>query len=920
MKKRKILFLLPVAALILSGCTFQEGWETVSGFFTNNVYEPVKGWVENLLGIKHEEKKEEKKEEQGSDDPGIAGDDDPVEVPDTVIGSIENPISVADFQTQIDALIDYAAVEENKTEVDSSHLFFVKAKVTGSTALNEYKEINFLNMVDCDDSSKQVTGYWTVVDSSITEDFSAKDSLKGREVVVKGYGALYKKVKNNQETKTYELMKKDNDHKSTLVKVFDKESVPGANYGSLENPLTVSEAKATIDVDNPTSEKVYVTGIVTAHDAWDTGYKNVFKLYLSDGENTIYLFKCSKFPADVTTTSITQDMFKGKVMVVSGTGELYQGAYELTDSEVHSISDVKVDSVELSKNSIELEVGEQAVLTATVNPSTANQEVEWSVVSSDQTTAVAKYEDGKVIALAEGTATVTATSVADPTKSASCTVTVAEATKTLQSIAFSGEVEKTAYNEDEAYSIAGLKVMAHYDKGEDVDVTGDATIALDKEVAAVGDTSFKVTASYGTADSIEKDVAVTVAEVNQIAEAYAAAVALANKAESTEEYIVRGVVTAKRGNEYFIQSGDYGFDIYNPNNNEFAIGKMVRVKSTVKNFNRTYETGTISSATVTGDGTVPSPVIISSAADQQAARLNLLAQVEGEAKADVTVGTSDLSIVLKVGNDDITVYVKKNQLGAQGLANLGSVKAGDTLTFTNLITGAYNDNLQLLACDNTNLTVDAAPAKVIDSITSVTGPESVTQNGTVSANEVTVVVQYTDGSSGNAVVTSVSCDTTATGSVTGDVTIEGWNETLHFTTTVVAPQAGEVTVTFDADSMIANPSGYSGGSVKLTSQAIDSVLTVSVDATDSNSGKIYIDNNNGAQIRLYKSGSGKLVVTAKSGYEITAAVAISAPKGSNWWVAGSQTNMEIATDKASASIGGSADTIVYEVTITYQAK
>ena len=111
MKKRKILFLLPVAALILSGCTFQEGWETVSGFFTNNVYEPVKGWVENLLGIKHEEKKEEKKEEQGSDDPGIAGDDDPVEVPDTVIGSIENPISVADFQTQLDALIDYTAVE-----------------------------------------------------------------------------------------------------------------------------------------------------------------------------------------------------------------------------------------------------------------------------------------------------------------------------------------------------------------------------------------------------------------------------------------------------------------------------------------------------------------------------------------------------------------------------------------------------------------------------------------------------------------------------------------------------------------------------------------------------------------------------------------------------------------------------------------
>ena len=164
------------------------------------------------------------------------------------------------------------------------------------------------------------------------------------------------------------------------------------------------------------------------------------------------------------------------------------------------------------------------------------------------------------------------------------------------------------------------------------------------------------------------------------------------------------------------------------------------------------------------------------------------------------------------------------------------------------------------------------------------------------------------------------CDTSAAGQVEADVTIEGLEATLHFTVTVIAPQAGEVTATFDADSMIPDPSNYTGGSVKLTSQAIDSVLTVSIDATDGNSGKIYLDNNNGAQIRLYKSGTGKLVVTAKSGYEITKAVAISAPKGSNWWVAGSETNMTIASDKASCSIGGDADRVVYEVTITYVAK
>ena len=77
MKKIKsMIAALALGALTLSGCTVQEGWETVSKFVTESVYAPVKNWFEDLLGIEHEEKKEEKKEEQGGQEGGEQQGDD----------------------------------------------------------------------------------------------------------------------------------------------------------------------------------------------------------------------------------------------------------------------------------------------------------------------------------------------------------------------------------------------------------------------------------------------------------------------------------------------------------------------------------------------------------------------------------------------------------------------------------------------------------------------------------------------------------------------------------------------------------------------------------------------------------------------------------------------------------------------------
>ncbi|MCL2370467.1 MAG: Ig-like domain-containing protein, partial [Firmicutes bacterium] len=87
-----------------------------------------------------------------------------------------------------------------------------------------------------------------------------------------------------------------------------------------------------------------------------------------------------------------------------------------------SPSDVPVTSISLAQNSYTLDVGGHVDLVVTVGPENAtNRNVSWE--SSD--TSVATVSDtGRVIAVAQGTATITVTSVANTAQSATATITV----------------------------------------------------------------------------------------------------------------------------------------------------------------------------------------------------------------------------------------------------------------------------------------------------------------------------------------------------------------------------------------------------------------------------------------------------------------------------------------------------------------
>jgi len=67
MKRRKILVFMPLLGLLLSGCTFQEGFQTAKSWTSQHIYHPVKDWIDSITGKK-------KDEQQPSGDEGGGGE------------------------------------------------------------------------------------------------------------------------------------------------------------------------------------------------------------------------------------------------------------------------------------------------------------------------------------------------------------------------------------------------------------------------------------------------------------------------------------------------------------------------------------------------------------------------------------------------------------------------------------------------------------------------------------------------------------------------------------------------------------------------------------------------------------------------------------------------------------------------------
>ena len=126
--------------------------------------------------------------------------------------------------------------------------------------------------------------------------------------------------------------------------------------------------------------------------------------------------------ATVDGAGIVTAVGAGKTTV---TAKSTDGSGKFASCEITVTKPVPVTGIAVDKTAVTLNVGEKAELSATVSPEEASQEVDWE--SSDHS--VATVLNGEVTAVSAGTVTITAKSLADTAKTATCTVTVVDPSK-----------------------------------------------------------------------------------------------------------------------------------------------------------------------------------------------------------------------------------------------------------------------------------------------------------------------------------------------------------------------------------------------------------------------------------------------------------------------------------------------------------
>lgn len=132
-----------------------------------------------------------------------------------------------------------------------------------------------------------------------------------------------------------------------------------------------------------------------------------------------------------TWTIAANDIKNGSFTITGTGGELYIATIELVETKSTGSGgddqDVPITAITVAPLDVSLTVGETAKLTASVEPATTTQSKEIKWTSSDESVATVS-NDGTVTAKQPGGAIITATSAANDTISASCTITVSAGT------------------------------------------------------------------------------------------------------------------------------------------------------------------------------------------------------------------------------------------------------------------------------------------------------------------------------------------------------------------------------------------------------------------------------------------------------------------------------------------------------------
>ena len=210
---------------------------------------------------------------------------------------------------------------------------------------------------------------------------------------------------------------------------------------SVATAITYAADGVTYDLD----DYVYVAGVVYDVKSFNST-NGTLDIYIKDAgeENQFELFKCAGINDGSATTPFEAltDVQVGDEVIAYGQLTVYNTMSELKSGNYLvelNRPEVAVESVSLPATET-VEVGSTVTLTATVLPENAsNKALTWTVESGSDKASV---DAGVVTGVAEGTAVIRATSVADGTKYAECTVTVTAVDPTKHVVTFDATVDK----------------------------------------------------------------------------------------------------------------------------------------------------------------------------------------------------------------------------------------------------------------------------------------------------------------------------------------------------------------------------------------------------------------------------------------------------------------------------------------------
>lgn len=388
-------------------------------------------------------------------------------------------------------------------------------------------------------------------------------------------------------------------------------------------------------------------------------------------------------------------------------------------------------------------------------------------------------------------------------------------TKTLSSIAVSGNMTKTSYSIDDNWSPAGLVVTATYDDTSTKIVTDAATWTYNPtKPNSTTITSVVATASY-TEGGVTKNAnsaaqAVTVtnkgtsANPYTVSEAYDIASSLAVGTNNGKVVYVTGTVSGTvtdktYGANFDITDGSKTLLAYSisgaQGSNSGATGyiadgyTVVITGAIINHATSGYEVGYVNSTLTSSLVSATAPKTISSIAVKTAPTKT--AYKSGEA-FDAT------GLVITVTYSDSTT------------ADIAY--AGNEASFTfNPTTITVAGNVTITYREKT-----CTQAVTLISVTNVTGvasaPSTVYQNATISGSDVDLNVTYADSSVGTVKADSVTCDTSSLGEATATATYNAatGNKTATFTVTVKkAPSFDYISDTIVCSDLTATGTSYS---------------------------------------------------------------------------------------------------------------